>query len=109
MLAALGERENGIPVFVGFMGQPLPFTQEEIRASAIRTFLRNVDVTFIPNFVEDRLDDMIADILAQISPPATSLPSSSAAAGTLPIASSHGYKPGWTAGRGRAASASSAR
>ncbi len=65
MLAALDERENGLPIFAGFLGQPAPFEQEEIRASAIRTFLRNIDFRFIPGFVEERLDDAIAQILAQ--------------------------------------------
>ncbi len=65
MLAALDERENEQPVFAGFLGQPAPFEQEEIRASAIRTLLRNIDFKFIPRFVEERLDDAIAGILAE--------------------------------------------
>src|ERR687885_417008 len=46
MLGALDERENGKPVFAEFMGQPSAFTPEEISASAIRTFLRNIDLKF---------------------------------------------------------------
>ncbi len=65
MLASLGEREQGKPVFAGFMGPPRPFTQAEIRASAIRTLLRNINLTLVPDFIEDRMDDAIAQLLAQ--------------------------------------------
>ncbi|MBP1727507.1 MAG: hypothetical protein H6Q51_2805 [Deltaproteobacteria bacterium] len=65
MLQALTEKENGKSVFTGFMGEPAPFTQEEIRASAIRTLLRNVNLKLLPGFIEDRLDDAITETLAQ--------------------------------------------
>ena len=65
MLAALTEKENGKSVFSGFMGEPAPFTQEEIRASAIRTLLRNINLKLLPGFIEDRLDDAITEALAQ--------------------------------------------
>ncbi len=65
MLAALQEKENGKSVFSGFMGEPAPFTQEEIRGSAIRTLLRNINLTLIPDFLEDSLDDHIAGLLAK--------------------------------------------
>ena len=65
MLDTLAERENGRPVFAGFMGDPPPFTQAEIKASAIRTLLRNINLRFLPDFAEERLDDTIAQMLAQ--------------------------------------------
>src|SRR5512139_4114014 len=65
MLGALTEKENGKSVFTGFMGEPAPFTEEEIRASAIRTLLRNVNLKLVPGFIEDRLDDVIAEALAE--------------------------------------------
>jgi NTE family protein len=65
MLRALIEKENGKSVFTGFMGEPTPFTQEEIRASAIRTLLRNVNLKLLPGFIEDRLDDAVTEALAQ--------------------------------------------
>jgi predicted acylesterase/phospholipase RssA len=65
MLGALTEKENGKSVFTGFMGEPAPFTEEEIRASAIRTLLRNVNLKLLPGFIEDRLDDVIAEALAE--------------------------------------------
>jgi len=65
MLEALTEKENGKSVFSGFMGEPAPFTQEEISASAIRALLRNVNLKLLPGFIENRLDDAITEALAQ--------------------------------------------
>ena len=64
MFIALNERENGKPVFAGFMGEPMAFSQEEIRASAIRTLFGKINLKFVPGFLEDRLDDAIAEALA---------------------------------------------
>lgn len=64
MLAALNEQENGRAVFASFMGVPPLFTAEEVRAGAIRALLRDIDVTFVPNFIEDRMDDAIVQALA---------------------------------------------
>jgi NTE family protein len=64
MLAALQEKENGKSVFSGFMGDPAPFSPEEIRDSAIRTFLKNVNLRFVPDFLENRMDNFIAEALA---------------------------------------------
>lgn len=65
MLAALNERENDRPVFAGFLGEPEPFSREEINAGAIRSLLRNINMQLVPDFVEDRLDDTLAQTLAQ--------------------------------------------
>jgi len=67
MLDALSERENGKPVFAGFMGEPPPFTKEEILASAIRKLLRDVNLKFMPDFLEDKMDSAIAKMLAENS------------------------------------------
>ena len=67
MLDALNERENGKPVFAGFMGEPPPFTKEEILASAIRKLLRDVNLKFVPDFLENKMDDAIAQTLAENS------------------------------------------
>ncbi|MCB0079383.1 MAG: patatin-like phospholipase family protein, partial [Caldilineaceae bacterium] len=64
MLAALNERENGVPVFALFMGPPPPFTPEEVEAGALRKFLADIDVPLIPDFVEKRIDSQIAQALA---------------------------------------------
>ena len=55
MLHALNEREDGKPVFAGFMGEPAPFSDEEIRSSAIRDLMRNIDLKFVPGFLEGPL------------------------------------------------------
>ncbi len=65
MRAALEERRDDQPIFAGFLGQPAPFSQEEIRASAIRTMLRNIDIVLLPDFIEEGLDDAIAQVLMQ--------------------------------------------
>ena len=65
MMNALNEQENGKPVFAGFMGEPPPFTREEVLCSAIREFLRNINLKLIPDFIEERMDDAIAWMLAQ--------------------------------------------
>jgi len=69
MLDALNERENGQPVFAGFMGEPPPFTREEILASAIRKLLRDVNLKFVPDFLENKMDGAIAEMLAEKSRP----------------------------------------
>lgn len=66
MLEALGERDaKGKPVMAGFLGEPPPFTREQVRNSAIRKLLKDVDVTVLPNFIGDRLDDAFAELLAE--------------------------------------------
>jgi NTE family protein len=65
MLAALEEREDERSVFAAFLGRPAPFSQQEIRASAIRKLLRDVDLAFVPNFIEERMDDAIAQVIFQ--------------------------------------------
>lgn len=66
MLGALGERDaKGRSVMSGFLGAPAPFTAEQVRASAIRKLLKDVNVTFLPDFAEDKVDDAIAGLLAQ--------------------------------------------
>ena len=65
MLAALVEKgADGKSVFAGFMGPPLPFTDEELRASATRRLLDGVDFTFVPDFVEKKLHEVLVGALA---------------------------------------------
>lgn len=65
MLAALVEKgEDGKSVFTGFMGPPAPFTKEELRASATQRLLDGVDFTFVPDFVEKKLDELMLGALA---------------------------------------------
>lgn len=65
MLAALEEREGDQSVFAAFLGRPAPFSQQEIHASAIRKLLRDVDLVFVPDFIEERMDNAIAQVIFQ--------------------------------------------
>ncbi len=66
MQAALVEKDTaGHSVFESFMGIPAPFTSDQVRASAVRHFLDEMDLPFVPDFVESRLDDWIADKMAE--------------------------------------------
>ncbi len=42
-----------------------PFSEADIRDSAIRDLLRNVNMKFLPEFVENRMDDAIAEFIAE--------------------------------------------
>jgi predicted acylesterase/phospholipase RssA len=65
MQAALVEKDAaGRPVFESFMGMPTPFTSEQVRSSAVRRFLNEMNLPFVPDFVESRMDDWIATQMA---------------------------------------------
>jgi predicted acylesterase/phospholipase RssA len=65
MLAALDEHlPDGNSVFTSFMAMPGPFDPQTVKNSTIRAFLRSVDIPLMPQFLEDRLDDAITNILA---------------------------------------------
>jgi NTE family protein len=70
MEEALGETEADQPVFMGFLETPPRPTPEEIQNSAIRQLLRDVNIRIIPDILEDKIDDAIANQLA--SSPLTS-------------------------------------
>jgi len=65
MRDALQERENDQPVFAGFMGPPAPFDADELQRGALRALLEDIDLKFIPNRLEERLDDAIVRSLAK--------------------------------------------
>jgi NTE family protein len=65
MLQSLAEKdEEGNPVFASFLGLPAPFDEEAIRQSAIRQLLADLNLPFVPDFFETRIDDWIARELA---------------------------------------------
>jgi NTE family protein len=64
MREALSETVDGKPVFAQFMGVPQPFTEEDIRNSAMRAFLENLDLPVLPSFLETKLDERILNALA---------------------------------------------
>ena len=66
MLAMLGEKDAaGKPVFASFLGEPAPFDEEAVRHSAIRRLLAELNIPFVPDFAEEKLDDWIARQLAE--------------------------------------------
>jgi predicted acylesterase/phospholipase RssA len=65
MQAALGEKENGKSVFAGFMGEPAPFSDEEIEHGELLRVLRAIDVKLIPDFLERRVDAAMARLIAR--------------------------------------------
>ncbi|MDX2029609.1 MAG: patatin-like phospholipase family protein [Blastocatellia bacterium] len=65
MLEALAEKDAaGKSVFAGFMGEPAAFTDEEIRMGEVRRLLEGVDLKFVPDWLEKKLDDKLAKALA---------------------------------------------
>jgi predicted acylesterase/phospholipase RssA len=65
MLNALNEKENGKPVFISFMGEPSPFSEEEIRSSALHDLMKNIDLKFLPGFLEGPLDEALVKWMAR--------------------------------------------
>jgi NTE family protein len=67
MADALAETEEGQSVFLGFLEPPKRPTPEELQNSAIRKLLRDVNLRIIPDFMEDKIDDAIANLIASSS------------------------------------------
>lgn len=65
MNAALMEKENGKPVFAGFMGEPEDFTDAELEQGGTLALLRNLDLSLVPKFLEDRMDRQLVRALAR--------------------------------------------
>jgi NTE family protein len=64
MSAALNEKKNGRPVFMDFLEVPVPLTKKEIHEGALRDLLRQINLRFVPDILEEKLDDAIANGLA---------------------------------------------
>lgn len=65
MQASLVEKDaNGRPVFESFLGSPGNFDAETVRKSAMRKFLDDLDLPFVPDFLEKRADAWIAERMA---------------------------------------------
>lgn len=63
MREALNETIHGTPVFQTFLAPPPPFAADEIQNSALRSFFRDLDWAFVPESVEDKLDDALTEML----------------------------------------------
>ncbi len=64
MLESLSEKIEGRSVFADFMAVPLALDKDTIRTSATRELLRNIDLPFIPERFEEKLDDQLVEWLA---------------------------------------------
>lgn len=64
MLESLSEKVDGHSVFEDFMAVPPALERDEIHSSATRELLRNIDLPFIPDRFEEKLDDQLAEWLA---------------------------------------------
>jgi NTE family protein len=64
MLESLSEKVNGRPVFEDFMAVPPALGKDEIHSSATRELLRSIDLPFIPDRFEEKIDDQLAEWLA---------------------------------------------
>lgn len=60
---AVSRKRGSASVMRSFLGEPPPFTRDEIQQSATRAFFRDVDLPMAPGFVENRLDDALATAL----------------------------------------------
>ena len=65
MLDALKEKdERGVSVFRQFLGRPRPFTADEIAGSATSQVLERLDIPFIPNFLESKIDRQLLGLMS---------------------------------------------
>jgi NTE family protein len=64
MSAALSEKDQGKSVFSTFMGAPLPFTDEELEASAMRRLLDGIKLNFVFDRLEKKLDTAMLKAMA---------------------------------------------
>ncbi len=64
MADTLIEEKDGQPIFLSFLEAPEAPSQEEIHGSAIRKFLRDVNIRLIPDGIEEKLDDALAKTFA---------------------------------------------
>lgn len=60
LLTALAEKQDGRSVFADFMSTPAPFNKKELHTSATREFLRRIDLPWISERFEEKLDDVLA-------------------------------------------------
>jgi NTE family protein len=64
MLEAMGEKDQGKSVFSSFMAQPGPFERALVSKSATLQFLQRINLPFIPDFMENKLYEMLVHWIA---------------------------------------------
>lgn len=67
MMAALSEKENGQPAFASFMGPPADFNDEAVSNSSTLALLRSIDLPFVSNKIEGKIDEWLARTLMRRS------------------------------------------
>ncbi|NLF64191.1 MAG: hypothetical protein GX579_06265 [Chloroflexi bacterium] len=63
MGAALMEERDGRPVFTSFLGEPMGFGDEDIAASSLLSLLAGIDLPFVPDRLEVRLDETLLNAM----------------------------------------------
>ncbi len=64
MLEAMGEQEEGHSVFTSFLAKPGPFDKAQVMKGATLAFLNDLDLPFVPEFLEKKLDEIIVQWLS---------------------------------------------
>jgi NTE family protein len=64
MLSALKEKKDGKSVFTTFLGDIAQVDRQSVQQSSIRNLLREINIKVIPDPLEEKLDDSIADMFA---------------------------------------------
>lgn len=65
MSTALSEKVNGQSVFTGFMGTPQPLAATQLQQSVLRDLLRDHNLLFVPDSLEDKVETQLVKALAQ--------------------------------------------
>lgn len=60
---ALMEERDGRPVFTSFLGEPMGFGDEDIAASSLLSLLAGIDLPFVPDRLERRLDEALLNAM----------------------------------------------
>jgi predicted acylesterase/phospholipase RssA len=63
MGAALMEERDGKPVFTSFLGEPAGFKEEDISTSSLLTLLAGIDLPFVPDRLEARIDQALLNAM----------------------------------------------
>lgn len=63
---ALSEEVEGKSVFARFLGEPPPFSKEEVQESTIRALVRALDFGLLPDAISTRVDDALVQAMLRV-------------------------------------------
>ena len=109
ILTALAETKDGKSVFNDFLAPPNPIAEDVLDSGALATFLKEVDVPLVPEFVENRQKKHSFISWRKIYLPAISSRSSNSAGFSQQTSSSSGWKANWIVANSTVRNAISAR